>query len=148
MISEIKQVVKCAIILLLRLKYTGLATFHGGINWFEQERYYEMIGGFYLYDTKSEDYQIKIVNKNNVVTKEQNDFIIHSEKYFLQSDPTNDVLAFGNFSGIDMPIAWTRNYGQGRVFYTALAHTVEELFSEESLEMILNGIDWYAEKII
>lgn len=56
MISEIKQVVKCAIILWLRLKYTGLATFHGGINWFEQVRYYEMIGGFCLYDTKSEDY--------------------------------------------------------------------------------------------
>lgn len=47
-----------------------------------------------------------------------------------------------------MPIAWTRNYGEGRIFYTALAHTVEELFSEERLEMILNGIDWCAEKII
>ena len=147
MISEIKQVVKCAIILWSRLKYTGLATFHGGIIGLNKKILWDD-RGFYLYDTKSEDYQIKIVNKNNVVTKEQNDFIIHSEKYFLQSDPTNDVLAFGNFSGIDMPIAWTRNYGQGRVFYTALAHTVEELFSEESLEMILNGIDWYAEKII
>lgn len=58
------------------------------------------------------------------------------------------MLAFGNFLGIDMPIAWTRNYGQGRVFYTTLAHTVEELFREESIAIILNRIDWCAGKII
>jgi uncharacterized protein len=126
---------------------TGLATFHGGINWFDQEQYYKVIGGLYLYDTKPEDYDVKIINKNHPITLGQNDFVITSEKYFLQTDYTNNVLASADFSGVEMPIAWTRNYGQGRVFYTTLAHTVEELFKEESLGMILNGIDWCGRKL-
>lgn len=122
----------------------GLSTFHGGINWFEQEKYYEMIGGFYVYDTESEDYPVKIVDPQHFITKSQQDFVTHSEKYFLQTDPTNKVLAVGRFQCTDMPIAWTRRYGQGRVFYTALAHSMEALFKEESLTMLLNGIDWCA----
>lgn len=124
----------------------GLATFHGGINWFEQEKYYEMIGGFYLHDTEPEDYAVKVVNPHHFITRSQQDFVTHSEKYFLQTDPTNEVLAVGRFHGTDMPIAWTRGYGEGRVFYTALAHSMEALFKEESLNMLLRGIAWVAGK--
>ncbi len=124
----------------------GLATFHGGINWFDQDEYYKLIGGFYLHDTKCENYEVLITNKNHDITKGLNNFVIFNEKYFLQVDPTNDILASANFSGTEMPIAWTRTYGKGQVFYTTLAHQPEDLFSNSSLEILLKGIEWCTRK--
>ncbi|QVK21593.1 ThuA domain-containing protein [Mycoplasmatota bacterium] len=125
----------------------GLATFHGGINWFEQEKYYEMIGAFYLYDTKPEKYNVTITDKLHPITKKIYDFEITSEKYFIQVDLQNNILASADFSGVKIPIAWSRKYGKGRVFYTTIAHSPNELFSEPCKSMILNGIDWCSRKI-
>lgn len=124
----------------------GIATFHGGINWFNQEKYYEMIGAFYLYDTKPEKYSVNIVDRKHEITKNINDFEIVSEKYFLQTDHKNRVLATADFSGTEMPIAWTREYGKGKIFYSSLAHSTDELFSEPHLSMILNGIELCSKK--
>lgn len=120
----------------------GLATFHGGINWFEDEKYYKMIGASYLYDSSCEEYTIKITDKNHPITVGINDFNITSEKYYIQVDPSNHVLAMADFSGINTPIAWTRNYGKGRIFYTSLAHSSEQFFSNSNMIIILNGIEW------
>ena len=123
-------------------KGVGLATFHGGINWFEDEEYYKMIGASYLYDTSSEEYTVALTDENHSITAGLKDFTIVSEKYHMQIDPSNHVLAMADYSGINVPIAWTRNYGKGRIFYTSLAHSYEQLFSSSNMTMILKGIQW------
>lgn len=40
------------------------------------------------------------------------------------------------------PIAWCRNYGKGRVFYTALGHRDDVLESEMFKKHLLGGIRW------
>lgn len=120
----------------------GLATFHGGINWFEDEKYYKMIGALYLYDTSCEEYTVTITDKNHPITVGINDFNITSEKYYIQVDPSNHILAMADFSGINTPIAWTKKYGKGRIFYTSLAHSSDQFFSSSNMKMILNGIEW------
>jgi type 1 glutamine amidotransferase len=47
-----------------------------------------------------------------------------------------------DYSGINVPISWRRNYGKGRIFYTSLAHSYDQLFSSANMSMILNGIKW------
>lgn len=121
----------------------GLLTFHGGINWFEDEKYYDLIGGFYIKDTQPETYLIR-VNNNHPITSGMIDYEISSEKYDLMTSPHNEVLAYADFSGINMPIAWVKNYGKGRIFYSALAHDEEQFFRDSNLKMILNAIDWVA----
>ena len=125
----------------------GLATFHGGINWFEQEKYYEMIGAFYLYDSKPEKYNVTIADTNHPITEDLQDIEIISEKYYIQVDPKNHILAYADFSETKMPISWIKNYGKGRVFYSSLAHSPEQIFNQMNMKMILNGIDW-ASKVI
>jgi len=39
-------------------------------------------------------------------------------------------------------IAWRRDYGQGRVFYTALGHGVETWLDERFQNMLLNALIW------
>ena len=44
----------------------------------------------------------------------------------------------------DMPVAWTRMYGQGRVFYHSCGHTPEVVEQPETLEMCRRGVLWAA----
>jgi type 1 glutamine amidotransferase len=42
----------------------------------------------------------------------------------------------------DFPLAWRRNYGQGRVFYTALGHFSETWLDQRFQTMLLNALIW------
>src|SRR6056297_676621 len=125
----------------------GLATFHGGIKWFIDDNYYHLIGGNYIKDSEEESFTVEIVNQNHPVTEYLEDFEITSEPYYLQFDPCNEILAEAEFKGVKMPISWVKNFGDGRVYYTSLAHAPEHLFEKHSLRMLLAGINWAAGRI-
>lgn len=42
----------------------------------------------------------------------------------------------------DYPIAWCKNYGEGRVFYTSLGHRVDVVQRADFQQHVLNGILW------
>jgi type 1 glutamine amidotransferase len=54
-----------------------------------------------------------------------------------------EILLTGSIPGYSEPIAWTRGYKGGRIFYTSLGHQKD--FEEESfLRMIANALYWTA----
>lgn len=122
----------------------GLFTFHGGIDWFDQAKYAEMIGATYLYDCQPQAFTVTLNDIKHPITEGLTSFDTISEIYYLQADPMNEVLAHTHILGKEMPIAWTRQYGKGRVFYSTLAHTSDQVFGENNLKMMLNAIDWVA----
>jgi type 1 glutamine amidotransferase len=46
----------------------------------------------------------------------------------------------------DFPLAWRRNYGQGRVFYTALGHPDETWLDPRFQNILLNALRWLIEQ--
>ncbi len=44
------------------------------------------------------------------------------------------------------PIAWTRSYGKGRVFFTALGHSVDSCSHPSALRLATQGIAWAAKR--
>jgi type 1 glutamine amidotransferase len=44
----------------------------------------------------------------------------------------------------DFALAWRRDYGAGRVFYTALGHLSETWLDERFQNMLLNALLWLA----
>lgn len=42
----------------------------------------------------------------------------------------------------DLPLAWAKNFGAGRVFYTALGHTVESYSEPYFLNHLIGGVLW------
>ncbi|MFE9622249.1 ThuA domain-containing protein [Streptomyces sp. NPDC006527] len=50
----------------------------------------------------------------------------------------------GGGMGADHPLAWCREQGAGRVFYTALGHTAEAYRDADFLAHLRGGIDWAA----
>jgi len=47
----------------------------------------------------------------------------------------------GNF---DMPVVWTKYYGEGRVFYSSLGHQANIVAQEDPLRILTRGLLWAA----
>ena len=75
-----------------------------------------------------------------------------SEQYYLNYDPAVDVLATTTFSGefhpwrknVVMPVAFTTMHDRGRVFYSSLGHTADELADGPVREILRRGLVWAA----
>jgi type 1 glutamine amidotransferase len=102
------------------------------------------------------EYTVHICHGSSPITEGLSDFTIVSEQYYLHVDPAIEVLATTRFpvadgphvsnKPVDMPVAWTKYWGRGRVFYCSLGHrdNVFEKYPEASL-LMERGMLWAAD---
>jgi type 1 glutamine amidotransferase len=125
---------------------TGLAGVHGGMaDAFRQSPDYQyIVGGQFVAHPGGGGvtYRVHIVNPAHPLTAGIDDFSVTSEKYYLHIDPAIDVLATTDFDGVAMPVAWTKRYGKGRVFYCALGHDPRMLERPEVNQLVERGLLW------
>jgi type 1 glutamine amidotransferase len=131
----------------------GIAGFHGGMGdaFREATDFQFMVGGqFVAHPDGIKDYEVNLVD--DPLTSGLADFRVRSEQYYMHVDPSNHVLATTVFqpetapwvAGTVMPVAWTRRWGDGRVFYSSLGHAPEELDVHEARELLRRGMAWAA----
>lgn len=140
----------------------GYVSIHGGDNgapdWLPEWR--EMLGGVFSHDTRGGrpdgkvrkgDYTVTIVDKSSPITQGVSDFPLRDELYYhIQMEPGVEPLATVAFEGEDWPVAWTRPFGQGRVFHTPLGHRDfgpdkdDPLRNPSLARLIVQGVDWVA----
>ncbi len=137
------------------LNGVGLGGWHGGMSdaFREDTEYQFMTGGQWVaHPGNVIDYRVEITGRDPIVDG-IGDFDMHSEQYYMQVDPGNEVLAVTRFNGavcpwIDgtvMPVVWKRRYGKGKVFYSSLGHVAEDFRrTPQSLEIAVRGILWAA----
>ena len=137
------------------LNGVGLGGWHGGMcDAFREDTEYQfMTGGQWVaHPGNVIDYRVEITGRDPIVDG-ISDFDMHSEQYYMQVDPGNEVLAVTRFNGavcpwIDgtvMPVVWKRRYGKGKVFYSSLGHVAEDFRrTPQSLEIAVRGILWAA----
>ena len=132
---------------------TGLAGCHGMMcDAFRNEPEYQfMTGGQWVsHPGNIIDYRVNITVPDDPIMAGIADFDYRSEQYYMHVDPSNTVLATTRFSGdhladvagVVMPVVWTRTYGKGRVFYSALGHTSDEFSVPEMATIFLRGALW------
>ncbi len=134
----------------------GMAGWHGGMcDAFRQNCDYQfMTGGQWVaHPGGIVDYTVNITNKTDPITRGLNDFKMHSEHYYMHTDPGNEVLATTTFTegfdapwvvGAVMPQVWKRKWGAGRIFYSALGHTAVDFETPEVKEIMRRGMLWAA----
>jgi uncharacterized protein len=133
----------------------GLAGFHGGMgDAFRGEPAFQwMVGGQWVaHPDDITEYDVTIVDRESPITQGMGDFRMRSEQYYMHVDPSNHVLATTVFrpesapwvDGCVMPVAWTRRWGEGRVFYSSLGHTTADLAVPEVGELQRRGSLWAA----
>jgi type 1 glutamine amidotransferase len=128
----------------------GLGGIHGGMgDAFRGDLEYEwMVGGHFVAHPHVGDYTVKVTQSADVIMQGlPAEFSYKSEQYYMLMDPGVRVLAESDYTFEDrtctMPVVWTKHWGKGRIFYSALGHDPAEFDSyPEVFQMSLNGILW------
>lgn len=140
----------------------GLAGCHGGMcdAFRDAPDYQFMTGGQWVAHPGNDGvtYQVRITDSEHPITRGLPDFTVTSEHYYLHVDPSNRVLAVTPMPVADgphatngpfeMPVTWTRMYGQGRIFYTSLGHQADVLAEPTAAEMCRRGVLWAARALM
>jgi len=126
---------------------------HGGMAdaFRDNTEYQFMVGGQWVaHPGNIIDYRVHITDHQHPITAGIPDFDMHSEQYYMHTDPSNQVLATTTFSGEHaywiagtvMPVLWTRRYGKGRIFYSSLGHVIGDFDVPEARELVRRGLLW------
>jgi type 1 glutamine amidotransferase len=136
---------------------TGIAGCHGGMcDAFRSSPLWQFMTGANWVAHPGGDgvlYRVNITSDDPLVAG-IDDFDVQSEQYYLHLDPANRVLATTRTDAVDwyhspngpvdMPVAWTRQWGLGRVYYNALGHQPDVIVDGPAYEMLRRGLLWAA----
>lgn len=136
----------------------GIAGFHGGIidSFRNHTQYQWMTGGQWVSHPGNciPSYTVNIADTKHPITEGIGNFELKdTEQYWVHVDPQNHVLATTTFTGEHgdtdlykagtvMPYAWTKHWGQGKVFVAAWGHTFKDFDVPEAREIVRRGILW------
>ncbi|QMU71385.1 ThuA domain-containing protein [Streptacidiphilus sp. P02-A3a] len=144
---------------------TGFAGWHGGVvgTFTDDTDYLRMVGGLFLHHPEQHlDYRVRIApaHRDHPVVAGLDDFAVHTELYWMLTDAHNTVLATttvhpsgppgpepGAGTGpepVEMPVVWTRRWGRGRVFFSAIGHQPEDLTPPVVRTLTARGLLWAA----
>ena len=138
---------------------TGLAGCHGGMcDAFREDTEWQfMTGGQWVAHPGNDGtpYKVEIIPSSSPITAGLTDFDVESEQYYMHVDPAVEVLATTRFptfkyhhssnKAVDMPVAWTKYWGEGRVFYCSLGHHDDVFDKYPTAETLMErGLLWAA----
>jgi len=128
---------------------------HGGMcdSFRNNTDYQYMTGGQWVaHPGNIMDYTVIVDDVDHPIMKGiPKEFKMHSEQYYMHTDPSNVVLAKTVFkgdhdswiNGCVMPCVWIRRYGKGKIFYSSLGHNFDDFKNTpEVSEIIIRGLLW------
>jgi uncharacterized protein len=139
----------------------GYVSIHGADNaakdWLPTWK--DMLGGVFSHvglpdgKTKKGEFTVKIADTGSPITQGLKDFVLKDELYYqVQMMPDIQPLATIDYQGVTWPVAWTRNFGKGRVFHTVLGHRDfgpgkdDPLANPNLGRLIIQGAEWAAKE--
>jgi type 1 glutamine amidotransferase len=137
----------------------GIAGCHGGMcdAFRENTDWQFMTGGQWIAHPGNDgtEYSVNIKHSSSPLVESIDDFSVSTEQYYLHVDPAVEVLATTRFpiadgphslnKAVDMPVIWTKRWGQGRVYYNSLGHQANIMEIPVVKELMRRGFNWCAE---
>lgn len=131
----------------------GLVAWHGASSAFLGSRLHKFVLGGQFVDHPGGDrvrFSVEF-DPHHPLAAGLDDFELMSEQYYLLVDPAIDVVATTTMVGSDdrpwtagvrMPVAWTRQWGAGRVFYCSIGHDPTELAIPQVCSLLGRAVEW------
>ena len=105
----------------------------------------ELVGGHFLTHPEQSIVDVRIVDHHSPITANLEDISVWDEPYVVEVDDDVRVLArMDHPEHADTPVAWTKPYGDGRVFYCSLGHGTASLTDDGVQALLRNGTRWAA----
>jgi uncharacterized protein len=126
-------------------------------TFYEWPDYRELIGGYFDGHPWHQNVRIKVADPASSLVSflgrpfeitdeiyQIRDFDEHGSHVLLRLDETSVDLSRDGVHrrSYDWPLAWTRSYGRGRVFYTALGHEQAVWRDARYQRLLLNAMRW------
>ena len=134
---------------------TGLAGYHMGLaTTFRASVPFRYMASCYWVQHPGNiiTYRVDVTRPDHPIMAGIEGFEHTSEQYYLNYDPAVEVLATTTFSGehhawrkdVVMPVVFTTTHDRGRVFYSSLGHTADELDIPQVRTILQRGLLWAA----
>jgi uncharacterized protein len=126
-------------------------------TFYKWPEYGEMIGGYFNGHPWTQNDTVTINNldpKNPISGHWEESFSLQEETYqykefnkdkvtvTMKLDTSKTDMTKKGVKGTEFPLTWYRDYGKGRVFYTALGHRPEVWQDPRFQKMIVNALKW------
>ena len=133
------------------------------------KNYRDVQGGVGLNHPPLRPFKVRVVNKEHPITQGVEDFMVADEQHYTiyDKDPKNILLHSENLDGLTFEAVlrdpkeggpeasgpprnlgttsisgWAHEYGQGRVVFTAIGHTIHAMWQPEYLKLQKNAVKW------
>jgi len=123
----------------------GFVGIHSATDSFRGSRaYIEMLNGEFLKHPEHHEFNLQVVDNSHYMTIRMPDFSLFDEMYHLQNyEPSRSKLLLKTiWQGKEIPMAYTRNYGKGRVVYLANGHTQAAWNHPEFQKLVIRALTY------
>ena len=124
----------------------GMVGIHSAADSFRGDPdYRNLVGGYFITHPRYRQYQVSVKDAEHPIMQGvDEEFMVEDEQYLLDYDPRVHVLANALWQGDTMPVAWTKDHGEGRGFYQALGHDPKACEHPVFKKMLVQGTLWAA----
>lgn len=118
---------------------SGLLAIHSAAASYKQQRaWQDLLGGRFIGHGPVTDFEVQPDERNGWGDR----FSVHDELYRHTYAPDVTVRAFTPVDGVNEPVCWTRQHGDGRVAYLSLGHTTSVLQQPGSHVLLDAALRW------
>jgi hypothetical protein len=113
--------------------------------------YRNVQGGAYIGHPPLRPFKVHVVNSNHPITRGVSDFIVNDEQHYVEYDKDRKyiLLEAENIDGLTFEkygsksiAGWAYDYGNGRVVFTSIGHTIHALWNPEYVKLQRQAIRW------
>jgi type 1 glutamine amidotransferase len=115
------------------------------------KNYREVMGGCYNGHPPLRPFQVQATVIKHPITEGMSPFIVNDEQHYViyDKDPKYAILEAENLDGLNFDnrgtksvSGWAYDFGQGRVVFTAVGHTIHAMWNPQYIEIQKRSIKW------
>jgi type 1 glutamine amidotransferase len=115
------------------------------------KNYREVMGGCYNGHPPLRPFQVHATANKHPITEGMSPFIVNDEQHYViyDKDPKYAILEAENLDGLNFDnrgtksvSGWAYDFGQGRVVFTAVGHTIHAMWAPQYIEIQKRSIRW------
>lgn len=118
--------------------------------------YREVMGGAYIGHPPLRPFQVRPAANAHPITQGMQPFIVNDEQHYVayDKDPKHILLTAENIDGLTFEKlgaesigGWAYDYGQGRVVFTAVGHTIHAMWAPQYFEIQKRSVRWLLKEL-
>lgn len=115
------------------------------------KNYREVMGGAYIGHPPLRPFQVHASQNKHPITAGMSSFMVNDEQHYVtyDKDPKHIILEAENIDGLRFEdlgtrsiSGWAYDFGQGRVVFTAVGHTIHAMWNPQYIEIQKRSVRW------